>query len=188
MKITIVSGTNRKGSNTLIVSKKIQEMLGTQNEVTTEVINLEDIPLEHHAAYGYSSPHSDDVQQYVNKINGSDGVIVVCPEYNGSYPGILKYFIDHLSYPDSFEYRPVAFVGLGGKFGGLRPVEHLQQVFGYRNAFIFPIRVFLFNVWNIVKNGQIEDQESLRHLSQLVEKFPRFIKGLMSQDLLSKKA
>ncbi len=70
--------------------------------------------------------------------------MVVTPEYNGGMPGALKLFIDMLPFPESFEHRPVCFVGLSaGRWGALRPVEQLQGVFGYRNAFIYPDRVFL---------------------------------------------
>ena len=37
----------------------------------------------------------------------AEGLIVVTPEYNGSLPGVLKYFIDMLKFPESFEQRPV---------------------------------------------------------------------------------
>jgi NAD(P)H-dependent FMN reductase len=70
--------------------------------------------------------------------------MIVVPEYNGSFPGMLKYFIDMLKFPESFEKRPVAFVGLAsGMWGALRAVEHLEAVFRYRNAFVFNERVFL---------------------------------------------
>ena len=85
----------------------------------------------------------------IDRIDRAEGLYLICPEYNGSYPGVIKTFIDYWSYPKSFEKRPVCFTGLGGVFGGLRPVEHLQQIFGYRNAFIFPERVFLQNVCRI---------------------------------------
>ena len=48
-----------------------------------------------------------------------------------------------LKFPESFEKRPVCFTGLGaGIWGALRPVEQLQAIFGYRNAYLFPERVF----------------------------------------------
>lgn len=57
---------------------------------------------------------------------------------------MLKYFIDMLPFPESFEHRPVCFVGLAvGMWGALRPVEHLQAIFGYRNAYVFPDPVFM---------------------------------------------
>ena len=62
-------------------------------------------------------PFSDAILQ-------SSGVVVVSPEYNGGIPGVLKYFIDMLKFPESFTDRPVCFVGLAaGMWGALRPIE-----------------------------------------------------------------
>ena len=55
---------------------------------------------------------------------------MVAPEYNGSIPGALKYFIDLLPFPEAFEDRPVAFVGIAsGRVGRFAyGIEHLQHV------------------------------------------------------------
>jgi len=56
------------------------------------------------------------------------GLHVVLPEYNGSYPGVLKYFIDMLKFPESFENKPAAFVGVAnGQWGALRAVEQQSK-------------------------------------------------------------
>ncbi len=110
-------------------------------------------------------------------------VLIVSSEYNGSYPGALKYFIDFWTYPDSFEFRAAAFVGLGGRYGGVRPIEHLQQVFGYRNCFTYPERVFLFNVWSLFKEGKISDATTLNLLRQQVTGFTKFTDALLTSGL-----
>ena len=70
-----------------------------------------------------------------NRVLDAAGLHVVTPEYNGSFPGVLKYFIDMLKFPESFDRKPVAFLGeAAGTWGGLRSVEQLQMIFGYRNA------------------------------------------------------
>jgi len=65
---------------------------------------------------------------FAEAILKSHGLIIVTPEYNGSVPGILKYFIDMLKFPESFEKRPVCFVGVSaGIWGALRPIEQLSR-------------------------------------------------------------
>ena len=122
----------------------------------------------------------------MDRLLEADGLICVVPEYNGGFPGALKHFIDHWKYPDSFEHRPVAFIGLGGMFGGLRPVEHLQQIFGYRNAFIFPDRIFMQNVWNVLSEGTLKDEKIGDLLKGQAQGFGRFIKALKSENLHGK--
>lgn len=83
-------------------------------------------------------------KRYSDAVLSSDGLVVVTPEYNGGIPGVLMYFIDMLPAPESCAQRSVCFVGLAaGIWGALRPVEQLQAIFGYRNAFLFPERVFM---------------------------------------------
>lgn len=173
----ILAGTDREGSNTLKVSEIIKEFYKSEGE-EVEIIDLREVKksLETGPHYGKNQP--DFILHYTEKVLHAEGLIVVVPEYNGSMPGILKYFIDHLKFPESFEYRPVCFVGLGGIFGGLRPVEHLQQVFGYRNAFIYPERVFLINIWNQLKENRIQDPLMSQLLIKQVRGFRRFVDAL----------
>lgn len=180
--ICIISGTNRPGSRSLQVANLLKaEYVSLGAKV--ELIDLASLDFSTLNGSQYSENQPDSMKTNIELVNRADGLVVVCPEYNGSYPGILKYFIDHWAYPLSFEARPVCFVGLGGRFGGLRPVEHLQGVFGYRNAFLFPERVFISNVFKILEEGQIGDAAILSLIKKQAEGFIRFITGLKEQKL-----
>lgn len=188
----IISGTDRTDSNTLKVSKYIQSLYKDLGE-EVGIIDLCEVRGELALGPHYGNNQPASLQLEMSKVVTSDGLIVVCPEYNGSMPGILKYYIDHMKFPDCFEYRPVCFVGLGGMFGGIRPVEHLQQVFGYRNAFIYPQRVFLMNVFKILQDGVVADPVMAGLLKAQAEGFQKFSKalhvaGLDANSFLSQKA
>jgi NAD(P)H-dependent FMN reductase len=91
------------------------------------------------------------------RVVAADGLHIVTPEYNGGFPGVLKYFIDMLKFPESFEGKPVAFTGeAAGMWGAIRPVEQLQQIFGYRNAHLYPDRVFIPGI-----TGKLNDADQL---------------------------
>lgn len=180
----IISGTNRIGSNTLKIAQFVKNLYAQVGE-QVEIIDLAALPLSEFNSHHYGSKEAlpSALQSAIDKVNTAEGLIMIVPEYNGSMPGALKYFIDFWKYPDSFEFRPVCFVGLGGLFGGLRPVEHLQQVFGYRNAYIFPQRLFLQNVWNLLKEGELKDPTILKLLQDQVVGFKKFVLALESQGL-----
>jgi NAD(P)H-dependent FMN reductase len=95
-------------------------------------------------------------------------------------PGVLKYFIDMLKFPESFIHRPVCFVGLAaGMWGALRPVEQLQSIFGYRNAYLYPDRVFLPNIGDLLDDsGRLKDSELLERLNNQVTGFVEFVERL----------
>lgn len=180
--IEVVAGTDRPGSRTFQVAKLIH---GYFNElkVQAEILNLGELPLHHIHGAGYDQSQIKDMSKAVDRVDRADGLLMVIPEYNGSFPGALKHFIDYWRFPNSFEGRPVAFVGLGGRFGGLRAVEHMQQIFGYRNAYMFPQRVFLMNVHNILKDGQLSDSTLIDLLKTQAADFAKFIRALKSEKL-----
>lgn len=179
----IISGTNRPGSRTRQISNLIQGLYQELGE-QVEILDLAELPYQELTGlqYGDSAIHLA-WSKAIEKVTGADGLIFVVPEYNGSFPGALKYFIDHWRFPESFESRPVCYVGLGGLFGGLRPVEHLQQVMGYRNAFQFPSRIFLMNIFKTLKEGKLEDPFALQLLRAQALGFQKFVKGLEDQEL-----
>lgn len=56
----------------------------------------------------------------------------IVPEYNGSFPGILKSFIDGMTYPNTFRGKKCAMVGLSsGIGGGGIALSHLTDIFHY---------------------------------------------------------
>lgn len=183
--IHILVGTNRPQSRSAQIAEIIKPYYEAGGQEVT-IMNLADIGLDELRNESYGETKPEKINKAVDELLHTEGLVVVVPEYNGSMPGALKYFIDHWKYPDSFEHRPVAFIGLGGIFGGLRPVEHLQQVFGYRNAFVFPDRIFLQNIWGILKEGQIQDEQLSQLLAKQALDFCRFIKALKSENLHGK--
>ena len=136
MNITIISGTNRARAKSLLVARHVEQRY-KDLDVETTLLNLQELPPDiFHPDVYYKKPAS--FAPFQDAVLSADGLVIIVPEYNGSYPGVLKYFIDLLSFPDSFENRPVAYIGISaGMWGGLRSVEHLQGVFGYRNGFNF---------------------------------------------------
>lgn len=182
--IYVISGTNRPQSRTRQVTEHVAQGL-KKYYPQTEIIDLAALPFEELNGQHYGKETPPKIKEAIAKVDSSDGLLVVTPEYNGSMPGALKYFIDFWSYPKSFEYRPVAFVGLGFRWGGLRPVEHLQQVFNYRNAFIYPERVFMTNIGDVLKDGKIVDEFVTKLLDKQAHGFVKFIAGLKSQGLHS---
>ena len=176
--ILIVSGTNRPGSNALRVSKVLLGHYQRLN-VAAEVLSLTDLPLEvfDGAAYSKKPPAMLEVQQ---RVLDAQGLHVVTPEYNGSFPGALKYFIDMLKFPESFEAKPVAFVGEAvGTWGGIRAVEQLQLIFGYRNAYVLPQRVFIAAVGNkFDPDGKLIDADTDQRLAKQASTFAAFSQTL----------
>jgi NAD(P)H-dependent FMN reductase len=172
--ILIVSGTNRPDSSTLRVARRVEQHY-RDAQVRSEFLSLQDLPPEVFTSQAYAAKPAA-FQLIQEKVFDSAGLHIVLPEYNGSFPGVLKYFIDLLKFPESFEHKPAAFVGVAaGIWGGLRAVEQLQLVFGYRNAHIFPDRVFIPSVAQKFPPGDTPPDPALdQRLTNQARNFAQF--------------
>lgn len=176
--ITLISGTNRPGSNTRKVTA-VLEGLYRDLGVPTRLLDLHDLPLELFSPAAYADKPAA-FAPFAQAVLDASGLVVVTPEYNGSMPGVLKLFIDHLKFPESFEAKPVAFVGLAaGVWGALRSVEQLQQIFGYRNAHVFPQRVFLPGIGGALDaQGRFTDADLTQRLREQAAAYVAFVEQL----------
>lgn len=176
--LQIISGTDRPDANALVVSKYLKQEYQKEG-IEAGIINLQDFPTAKVSGgpYGRDLP---EVDSFIRPAVEADGLVFVCPEYNGGYPGILKLFIDYMPFPGSLNKMPVAMVGeADGAFGAVRAVEQLQQVVGYRNAHVYPERVFISRVnENFDAEEGVRDQLQQELLMSQIANFPDFVRDL----------
>lgn len=177
-KITLIAGTNRPGSNTAKVVAHLDAIYRAIGQPTV-IVDLAALPPEIFSPASYAEKPSS-FAPFSDAVLASSGLHIVTPEYNGGVPGVLKYFIDMLKFPESFEHRPVCFTGVAaGMWGALRPVEQLQAIFAYRNAFIYPDRVFMPQINNhLSPEGRLKNEEHLARLRTQAEGFVKFVSAL----------
>src|ERR1041384_4511088 len=181
--VAIISGTNRPNSNTRKVTARVEAIYKSLG-VEFQLLDLADRPPEIFSPASYAKKPAA-FKKFTDAILASDGVVIVTPEYNGGVPGVLKYFIDMLPFPESFEHRPVCFVGVAmGIWGALRPIEQLHAIFGYRNAFIFPERVFMPGIGKLLDaSGQFVGAEIPKRLGAPAAGFTAFVEKLRGKKL-----
>ncbi len=98
-------------------------------EVTVDLIDLAEVALpfldeaEHASTRVYTHQHTRD---WSARIEALDAVVLVTPEYNGSFPAPLKNALDFLS--EEWKRKPVAMIGYGGTSAGTRAVQALLPV------------------------------------------------------------
>ncbi|MGH3804842.1 MAG: NADPH-dependent FMN reductase [Pseudonocardiaceae bacterium] len=107
---------------------------------------------------GYTFPASmhghPDVEVFAKRIDAADGVIVITPEYNHSFPGPLKTAID--SVRAQWQAKPVGFISYGGMAGGARAVEALRLVFAELHAATIRDTVTLHNPWQPLTDPTVD--------------------------------
>lgn len=177
-KLAIISGTDRPNSKSHMMSEYVQKLY-EERGVEATIYSMIDFPITEVAGgpYGKELPK---VEAFRAPILASDALLFVIPEYNGSFPGILKLFVDYLPFPDAFKNLPMAFIGIAaGAFGALRAVEQFQMVANYRNALAYPERVFVsrFNQHFDAQEGLTVPLQQELLLSQ-TDGFIGFVKAL----------
>ena len=102
---------------------------------TMSVFDLAPIPLYNEDVRAQGLPAA--VQQLREQIRAADALLIATPEYNYSFPGVLKNAIDWASRPPEqpFDGKPIALLGATpGGLGTSRAQYHLRQVFIYLNG------------------------------------------------------
>lgn len=180
--IHILSSTDRPGSNALKVAKYADRFLSKKAD--TKIFSLMDYPFQDIVGGKYgNSP--DTVKKFNKEFLDADGFLFVIPEYNGGFPGVLKFFYDYLPFPEALELRPVSLIGeAAGAFGALRPVEQFEQLLKYRKAYIYPERMFIQRVNDSFDPEKGLSNETLQKLllSQL-DGFPDFVEKICALDV-----
>lgn len=122
LNIPVILGTARKGRASVHAARLIADLLNRRAGVSSEVIDIAGLPLP-----------TDDAGEAIKDpafaaaISAADGLVIVAPEYNHSFPGLLKHALD--SCLSEYIHKAVGLVGISsGPFAGIRVVQSLLPV------------------------------------------------------------
>jgi NAD(P)H-dependent FMN reductase len=120
--IPVILGTARQGRKSENAARFVFEQTKKRARVETELIDVRTLPLRLDDA---GEQMKDPV--FSATIERCDGLIIVTPEYNHGYPGLLKHALDmNLS---EYIHKAVGICGVSaGTFGGARVIENLLPV------------------------------------------------------------
>lgn len=171
--ISIVAGTNRPQSNTYKVAQSCKEILDTLN-CESQIFSLETLPRDFFFSELYGE-QSESFQELVEKyIHGVDRIIFVIPEYHGSFPGVLKAFMDALNGED-VENKRAFLVGVAsGHAGGLRPLGQFTEVLHHLKMEVYSGKPKLSGIDNLVDDDRVIDKSSLGKLKAALEGYLLF--------------
>jgi chromate reductase, NAD(P)H dehydrogenase (quinone) len=128
--ITVVSSTNRPNSMSLVVAKAYHSILESHQQ-EAQLLDLQDLPADFAGPQLYSAKGEQWRAMEERYIIGADKLVFVIPEYQGSFPGVLKSFLDGIS-PRHFNHKKAAIVGVSdGRAGNLRGQDHLTGILHY---------------------------------------------------------
>jgi chromate reductase, NAD(P)H dehydrogenase (quinone) len=166
--ITIISGTNRPNSNTLKVAKEYQRILKDKN-FEANLLSLEAINvLQKDAAF-------DKIEKEV--IIASQQYIFVVPEYNGSFAGVLKTFIDTTAQTSWFNKQALLVGNATGRAGNLRGLDHLSSVLNHIKITVHPNKLPISVVNTLMDSqGRFTDEGTIKAISTQLDDFLKWMK------------
>src|SRR5438094_1820918 len=120
--LPVILGTTRQGRMSLSAARLVTGEVAKQAGVETELIDIAQLPLP-------TADAGEGIEEaaFAAKMNRADALVIVAPEYNHGYPGLLKHVLD--SCLKEYIHKAVGIVGVSaGPFGGTRVIENLLPV------------------------------------------------------------
>ena len=173
--ITIVVGTNRKDSVSFKVALHYAEVLKAKN-ITNSILNLRELPEDYIISALYENiGKNEQFNKIRDRMNKSEKFVFVVPEYNGSFPGILKAFIDGLDRAKALAEKKCALVGLSaGDQGAGLALSHFTDILNYCGTNVLAYRLRLPKIGDSMTDSKITNQLYVSKIHNQAQKLIEF--------------
>ena len=172
--ITVICATHRPQNLTQKVVSQyatILEALGQE----VQIFNMSELP-EGFVFNDSFGGRTAATQEIINqKLIPADRLVIVAPEYNGSYPGVFKAFLDGVK-PQIWKGKKAALVGVAsGRAGNLRGLGHLTDVLHHLRIEVFSLQVPLSKIEGLLnEEHELTDEATLKVLKAQAQEFLEF--------------
>ncbi len=162
--ITIISGTNRQDSMTLRVANVYYNMF-TERSADVKLLSL-----ENKQVWERGAAMIELEKQYLVP---AQKFVIVMPEYNASFPGILKMMIDNSDIKNCWWYKKAMLVGLSdGRAGNLRGIEHMTSILHYLRVNVLYNKLLLSRITDEINpSGVLLKPETEELIENQIEEF-----------------
>jgi NAD(P)H-dependent FMN reductase len=161
--IPIILGTARRGRQSENVARFVFEQTKKRADIETELIDVCKLPMKlDDAGEQMKDP------KFSATIERCDGLIIVTPEYNHGYPGLLKHALDMNL--EEYIHKAVGICGVSaGPFGGTRVIEGLLPVMRELGLVTIFWDVNFGNVQKLFdEQGKLLDESYFRRLDKFL--------------------
>lgn len=180
MHIALILGSVRDGRKSNRVAQHLLTLLQEVPEVTTSLLDLATWQLPLLTDRWSQSPEPNpQLAAFSLELSRADGIILISPEYHGSYTGVLKNAIDH--FWNEFKKKPIGVVSTGsGRFGGINASSEMQNLVLSLGAFPMPTKLIVpFVHQTYAEDATPTDERSSKDASTFIEEFVWFSNALL---------
>jgi FMN reductase len=146
IRIAVISGSVRAGNYTNMAAAIVADELRRHPKIAVDFVN----PAELHLPFPGQDPNSPDTQILQRIVTDATGVILVTPEYHGSFSSVMKLIIENLGFPSALAGKPIALLGVAaGSIGAIKSLEQLRGVASHVGAIVLPLPTSIANVQKV---------------------------------------
>ncbi len=173
--ITIIAGTNRKDSVSQHIATQYADILKEMG-AKCAVINLFDLPTDFiHSALYENAGKNEKFNEARLLMNKSEKFVFVIPEYNGSFPGVLKAFVDGLDRATSLMDKKCALIGISaGDLGAGLALSHFTDILNYCGTNVLAYKLRLPMIGKLLTDNKVSDQSYLSKIEKQAAKLIEF--------------
>jgi len=178
--ITIVSGSNRKDNKTLIFAEYAYEKLKKGGE-QVRLLDLAQLEGEFICASMYGKASQPRIIEEIQNqyFIPAQKFWFFIPEYNGSYPGVVKVLIDAMSTRDlekTFKHKKSCLTGIAmGRAGNLRGMDHLSDVLNHVGILVHPNKKPISSIFGFLdEDNQLNGGKIKQELDAQAEELLKF--------------
>lgn len=172
--ITVICGTHRPKNQTLAVVNRYSAILDEMGQ-EVKVLQMDELP-EDFLMTNTFGKRTHNLEEIIHeKVVPAEKIVIISPEYNGSYPGLFKVFLDAVK-PSVWKGKKVALVGVAsGRAGNLRGMDHLTDVMHHLRAEVFSFKVPISQLDSLMdETGVLADEQTLQVLEKQALEFIQF--------------
>ena len=188
LNVVVIAGSLRKESFALKIAKALAKL--APDTLKLDVITLHDISFFNQDLE--AAPPADWVA-FREKLQKSNGVLFVTPEYNRSIPGVLKNAIDVGSRPygsSVWNGKPGAVISVSpGGIGGFGANHHLRQSLVFLNVPLLSQEAYIGNAFALFDdNGELINESTTEFLRGYGQAFKAWIEKILAEEAAAAKA
>ena len=160
---TIISGTNRIGSHTEKVAEEYKRLLKEKN-IDAIIFSLKNLDV---------LKRTPEFLKIENEILiPTQKFIFILPEYNGTFPGVLKAMIDNSDIKKAWYHKKALLTGIStGRAGNLRGMDHLSASLNYLKMDVHHNKLPISVIDKVMDaNGSLND-ETLKAIDEQLNEF-----------------
>jgi len=164
LSIPVILGTARRGRMSTNAARLVSERLAARDGVVTELIDIAALPLPTDDA----GEGIKDVE-FASKMSRCDALALVIPEYNHSFPGLLKHVLD--SCLKEYIHKAAGIVGVSaGSFGGARVVQNTLPVLRELGLMAIFTDVYVGNVHKVFdESGRLLEPAFIKRVDSFLD-------------------